>query len=89
MLGHKQYTFEQEDILNVQDSLIQLMSQLEEERLIDISTSRTIKRMILEENQEVIEVLQGYLQHSYPVAQLAKELVGIVQQSQLQRPHSP
>ncbi|KAM3134070.1 hypothetical protein pb186bvf_013796 [Paramecium bursaria] len=88
-----QHNQSSESLLNIQDQLFQLVGDLEDKEILDISASRLLKRMLLEENKEVIQTLYS-LQTLWYIIQIknffSDKIFKIIEHTQQQqRPNSP
>lgn len=49
----------------MQDKLIELITDLEYQNILDMQFARMVKRLILEENKQITMILNGYLNKIY------------------------
>ncbi|CAD8184219.1 unnamed protein product [Paramecium octaurelia] len=79
-----------ESIINQQDLLFRVVTELEDKELLDVTMARLVKRLLIEENKEIIAILLQYFQRTIDVQGLSERLNNIIERStNQQRPASP
>ncbi|CAK94143.1 unnamed protein product (macronuclear) [Paramecium tetraurelia] len=79
-----------DSIINQQDLLFRVVAELEDKELLDVTMARLVKRLLIEENIEIITVLLQYSQRSIDIYRLSERLNNIIEkQKNQQRPTSP
>ncbi|CAD8180734.1 unnamed protein product [Paramecium octaurelia] len=79
-----------DSIINQQDLLFRVVAELEDKELLDVTMARLVKRLLIEENIEIITVLLQYSKRSIDIQGLSERLNNIIEkQKNLQRPTSP
>ncbi|CAD8105229.1 unnamed protein product [Paramecium sonneborni] len=79
-----------ESTINQQDLLFKIIADLEDNELLDLTTSRLLKRLIIEENKEIITLFLQYQQRTLDIQGLCEKLNKIIEKStNQQRPTSP
>ncbi|CAD8178230.1 unnamed protein product [Paramecium pentaurelia] len=79
-----------ESIINQQDLLFRIVAELEDKELVDLTMARLVKRLLIEENKEIIGVLLQYSQRTIDIQGLCEKLNNIIENStNQQRPTSP
>ncbi|CAK89892.1 unnamed protein product (macronuclear) [Paramecium tetraurelia] len=82
--------YQNESIISQQDMLFALVGDLEVKEILDVTMARLVKRLLIEENKEIIQVLQIYLQNHINIQQLCERLNKIIENCTYQeRPTSP
>ncbi|CAK91383.1 unnamed protein product (macronuclear) [Paramecium tetraurelia] len=79
-----------ESIINQQNLLFRVVAELEDKNLLDITMTRLVKKLLIEENKEIIAILLQYSQRILDIQGLCVRLNNIIEKStNQQRPASP